>query len=183
MGFNHCIYVYPLVAKSLSSIYRSQYSSNKLDMKHLSNLHNDLSDRFIDLKQMNFPSWIAQPFLFNWENNDCLDKMESDQIDELMDMQNDDSMKRCKLQNNTSCGWIPKLLSNKKKIAIEAQQVLLPFPATYLVECAFSAVMDMLTKKRGRLNICERGDLGAKLTGFVPRFSSLVSLHAGQSGH
>ncbi|XP_042216905.1 zinc finger BED domain-containing protein 5-like [Homarus americanus] len=54
--------------------------------EHLSNLHDDLSDRFIDLKQMNFPSWIAQPFLFNWENNDCLARMESDQIDELMDM-------------------------------------------------------------------------------------------------
>ncbi|KAG7160835.1 Beta-galactoside alpha-2-6-sialyltransferase 2-like [Homarus americanus] len=60
--------------------------------EHLSNLHDDLSDIFIDLKQMNFPSWIAQPFLFNWENNDCLAKMESDQIDELMDMQNDDSI-------------------------------------------------------------------------------------------
>ena len=36
---------------------------------------------------------------------------------------------------------------------------LLPFPTTYLVEYIFSAALDILTKKKGTLEICEREDL------------------------
>ncbi|XP_042231260.1 uncharacterized protein LOC121872541 [Homarus americanus] len=113
--------------------------------KHLSNLHDDLSDRFVDMKQMNFPSWIAQPFLLNWENNDCLAKMESDQIDELMARQNDDSMKPIHASKQHFKWLDPQVVAKYEKIATEAQQVPLPFPTTYLVECALSAVTDMLT--------------------------------------
>ncbi|XP_042239171.1 protein ZBED8-like [Homarus americanus] len=100
-----------------------------------------------------------------------------------MDMQNDDSMKPIHASKQHFMWLDPQDVAKYEKLATETQQVLLPFPTTYLVECAFSAVTDMLTKQRGCLNICDRGDLRAKPTGFVPRFSSLVSLPAGHSGH
>ena len=59
--------------------------------EHLSNLNAELNDRFSDLKGLNLPSGITQPFLINSQNNERL-AMCSDQIDELMDLQNDDSV-------------------------------------------------------------------------------------------
>ena len=58
------------------------------------------------------------------------------------------------------------------KITETAQKNILPFPTSYLVECGFSAVTDILTKKRNRLDICERGDLRLKLTKFEPQISN-----------
>ena len=79
----------------------------------------------------------------------------SDQIDELMDLQNDDSVKSIHASKQQLMWLNPQVSAKYPKLAYEAQQVLLPFPTTYLVECAFSAVTDILTKKRGRINICE----------------------------
>ena len=148
--------------------------------EHLSDLNAELNDKFADLKGLNFPSWITQPFLFNSENNECL-AMCSDQIDELMDLQNRlDSVKPIHASKQQLMSLNPQVSTKYPKLAYEAQQVLWPFPTTYLVECAFSAVTDILTKKRGRINNCERGDLRAKLTCFVPRFSHLISEHQAQ---
>ena len=69
------------------------------------------------------------------------------------------------------------------KLAKVAEHTLLPFPTTYLVECGFSAVTEILTKKRGTLDICKRGDLHAKLTCFSPRFSLLASRHEAYGYH
>ena len=72
----------------------------------------------------------------------------SDQIDELMDLQNDDSVKPIHASKQQLMWLNPQVSPKYPKLAYEAQQVLLPFPTTYLVECAFSAVTDILTKKR-----------------------------------
>ena len=37
-----------------------------------------------------------------------------------------------------------------------ARKLLLPFPSSYLAECDFSAVNDLLLKKRNRLDITKR---------------------------
>ena len=74
--------------------------------------------------------------------------------------------------------WLdPQVCAKYVELAQVAEQTLLLFPTTYLVECAFSAVTDILTKKRGTLDICKRGDLRAKLTCFSPRFSLLTYQH------
>ncbi|GFV37124.1 uncharacterized protein TNCV_3633921 [Trichonephila clavipes] len=56
-----------------------------------------------------------------------------------------------------------------------ARKLLLPFPSSYLAECGFSAVNDLLLKKRNRLDIIKRGDLRLKLTKLEPDIRSLCS--------
>ena len=60
---------------------------------HLSNLRVHLNSRFLDPKKLKFPLWITQPFLLDIENNDDLAGMNCSDADELMDLQNDKSVK------------------------------------------------------------------------------------------
>ena len=144
--------------------------------EHLSKLVVELNSRFSDLKLIKFPSWIAQPFLFNCESEEGL-AMDSNLADELLHLQHDDAMKPIYASKNQLMWLDPQVCAKYVELAQVAEQTLLPFPTTYLVECAFSAVTDILTKKRGTLDICKRGDLRAKLTCFSPRFSLLTYQH------
>ena len=64
-----------------------------------------------------------------------------------------------------------------------ARKLLLPFPSSFLAECGFSAVNDLLVKKRNRLDITQRGDLRLKLTKLEPNIKSLCSKHQAQGSH
>ena len=145
----------------------------RIILEHLSKLVVELNSRFSDLKLIKFPSWIAQPFLFNCESEEGL-AMDSNLADELLHLQHDDAMKPIYASKNQLMWLDPQVCAKYVQLAQVAEQTLLPFPTTYLVECAFSAVADILTKKRGTLDICKRGDLRAKLTCFSPRFSLLT---------
>ncbi|KAG1657699.1 hypothetical protein GQR58_023259 [Nymphon striatum] len=90
--------------------------------------------------------------------------MHSDQFDEFMDLQNDDSVKPIHAAKGELMCMDSQVSQKYEKLATAAQLKLLPFPTTYLVECAFSAVTDILKRKRGRLEISVRGDLRLKLT-------------------
>ncbi len=106
--------------------------------------------------------------------------MDPDQVEELMELQNDDGMQPIHAVRNEMM-WLDSQVSAKySKLAVVAQQALLPFP---MIECAFSSVTDILTKKRGRLDITGHGDLRSKLTCFVPRISNLVARHQAQGLH
>jgi hypothetical protein len=55
-----------------------------------------------------------------------------------------------------------------------ARKLLLPFLSSYLVECGFRAVNDLLLKKRNCLAITKSGDLILKLTKLVPQIKTLL---------
>lgn len=149
---------------------------------HLNALAEDFTNRFADLKSTTFPAWITQPFLFDSDSEE-IQTMDSDLRDELLDFQNDDSMHPVHKVKGQLLWMDSQVAMKYPKLAALAQQTLLPFPTTYLVECAFSAVTDLLTNKRGSLNISIRGDLRAKLTSFKPQIASLVSQHESQGSH
>ena len=141
---------------------------------HLAKLSQELNGRYTDLKSMTFPAWITQPFLFDCGSEECL-AMDPDQVE--------DGMKPIHAVRNEMM-WLDSQVSAKySKLAVVTQQALLPFLTTYLIECAFSSVTYILTKKRGRLDITGRGDLRSKLTCFVPRISNLVARHQAQGSH
>ena len=49
------------------------------------------------------------------------------------------------------------------------------FPISYLVECEFSAYMNLVTEKRNRLQISARGDLLMLLTNIESKYITDVS--------
>ena len=55
---------------------------------------------------------------------------------------------------------------------------LLGFPTTWLVEAGFSAVNDLLTKKRSQLQIEKRGELRLRLNqGLAVQLDKLIKRH------
>jgi hypothetical protein len=57
-----------------------------------------------------------------------------------------------------------------------SKKFFIAFPS-YLAERGFSVVSNLLTKKRNRLSIVERGDLRLLMTNLAPNIEKLVSLH------
>ena len=102
---------------------------------------------------------------------------------ELSELQNDDSMKALFKIKGTMmwlCEETQAKYPNKYSLA---RKLLLPFPSSYLVECGFSAVNDLLPKKRNRLDITKRGNLRLKLTKFRPLIKFICSRHQAQGCH
>ena len=54
-----------------------------------------------------------------------------------------------------------------------AWQQLISFPLSYLVECGFSVVADLLNAESNQLEIITRGDLRLKLTKLEPRIKHI----------
>ncbi|GFU25369.1 uncharacterized protein NPIL_43211 [Nephila pilipes] len=137
-------------------------------VNHLNTISADLKERFSDLKQIDFPTWMMQPILVELSDISNMQYQE-----ELAEYQNDESVKtlfnikgvmawRCegteiKYPNATQC----------------ARKLLLTFPSSYLAECGFSAVNYLLIKKRNLHDITQRGDLNLKLSKLEPNIKSL----------
>lgn len=60
------------------------------------------------------------------------------------------------------------------------QNFLIAFSPSYMAERRFSAVANLLSKKRSRLQITERGDLGIMLTKMEPDINKFLKLHQPQ---
>lgn len=144
---------------------------------HLGKMACDLNDRFSDLKEIVFPPWITQPMLVD------ITDVAMQYQEEILELQNDESFKTLFNKKNTMA-WLCVETETKYPIMTSlARKLLLPFPSSYLVECGFSAVNDLLLKKRNRLDITNRGDLRLKLTKFVPHIKTLCSTHQAQGSH
>ena len=61
------------------------------------------------------------------------------------------------------------------------QKFLIAFPSSYMAERRFSAVANLLSKKR--IHITERGDLGLMLTKLELGINKLLTLHQPQPSH
>ena len=169
---------------SFPHLVTSNPSSEIVDLvsEHLNSLEKEMTSRFEDLKALKFPSWITQPFLFDLTSDDAIN-MELSFVDELSCLRNDQSSKVIFGVENKLM-WLNNEVADKYPcLAKAAAKILLPFPTTYLVECAFSTVTDILTGKRSSLDICERGDLRARLTNFTPCFSKLAAEQQAQGAH
>ena len=75
---------FPLLGKS-----KPTDNTLQIILKHLLNLFIELNFRFLDLKLMKFPSWIAQFFLFHCTSEEGL-AMNCNLIDEILHLQSDE---------------------------------------------------------------------------------------------
>ena len=137
----------------------------------------DFSYRCEDLRAIDFPDWLVQPFLIPLVNAD-----ESIR-EELAHFQQDPSAS-CIWKYKGQLTWLSEEMEDKyPQMCRVAQELLLPFPTSHLVECCFSAVADLMCKKQNRLNISTRGDLRLKLTSIKPRIDRLCEKQQAHGSH
>ena len=65
----------------------------------------------------------------------------------------------------------------------EVKLFFIAFPSSYLVEKGFSAVNNILTKNRNRMDVVKRGDLRLFLSNMEPNIPKLVAEHQPQAAH
>lgn len=153
-------------------------SAIKVITDHLKNLKADFKERFRDLEEIEFPVWMMQPMLV-----DLADISNMQYQEELAEMQNDESIKSL-FNIKGLMAWLCEETEVKYPNSSKyARKKLLPFPSSYLVECGFSAINDLLSKRRNRLDITHRGDLRLKLTKLEPNIKFLCSQHQAQGSH
>ncbi|XP_026475458.1 protein ZBED8-like [Ctenocephalides felis] len=126
---------------------------------HLDKVSVDMKERFSDLKQIDFPAWMLQPVIV-----DLTDISDMQYQEELAEFQNNESANTLFNRKGAMVWLCQEIEAKYPKITKCARKLFLPFPTSYLVECGFSAVNDLLIKKRNRLDITERGDLRLKLS-------------------
>lgn len=139
-------------------------------VQHLIALHDDFKIRFEDILTMEIPPWIINPF----------DETEVENVilqDELLELSTNEELK-VKFKRGYQTFWLQAEIPEKYPgLWRIARKLLIAFPSSYLVEKSFSVVTDLLTKKRSRLNITERGDLRLFLTKLKPNIDNLLSIH------
>lgn len=145
--------------------------------QHLEVLHVDFTERFQDILNMNIPSWVLDPFA----NTDTEES--SNLEEELLELTTNEELK-VKFKHGYQEFWlqksIPVLYPGLWAIV---QKFLIAFPSSYMAERGFSAVANLLSKKRNRLHITERGDLRLMLTKLEPDINKLLTLHQPQPSH
>ncbi|CAH1115306.1 unnamed protein product [Psylliodes chrysocephalus] len=126
--------------------------------KQLEVLHVDFMERFQDILNINVLSWVLDPFA----NADTEDS--SNLKEELVEPAINEQLK-VKFKNGTQEFWLQKLISVLYSgLCAVVLKFSIVFPSSYLAERVFSAVANLLSKKRNRLHITEHGDLQLMLT-------------------
>ena len=144
---------------------------------HLDELHKDPSQRFPDLFSIQIPDWVINPFLDTC--NEETGRME----EELISLQNDLELKP-RFKKSDQYFWLQKEISERyPALWKKVKMLVIAFPTSYLVERGFSAVAQLLSKQRNRLQITERGDLRLRLSDFQPDVEKLISLHQAHPSH
>ena len=138
--------------------------ANTVIAEHLEILITYINKRFHDLKAMDFPSWLTQPLLADLSavSGQCQQELCELQHNSCWhcpdwhcELQQDESMKTL-LKIKETMIWLSEECEKKyPRSSTLARQKLISFPSSYLVECGFSVVADLLDAKK----ITKRSDL------------------------
>ena len=103
--------------------------------------------------------------------------------EDLISLQNDVELKP-RFKKSYQDFWLQKKISEHYPALWKTVKMLvIAFPTSYLVERGFSAVAQLVSKQRNRLQITERGDLRLRLSDFQPYVQKLISLHQAHPSH
>ena len=145
-------------------------------VQHLNVLHADFKTRFGDVLTMEIPPWMINPY----------DEIEESDVmlqEELIGISCNEELK-VQFRKGYQQFWLQKEIPVAyPTLWAIARKFLIAFPSSYLVERGFSAVANLLTKKRNRLQIIERGDLRLNLTNLKPNVDKLLSEHQTHPSH
>lgn len=125
---------------------------------------------------MDIPDWVLDPF-------SNVNTAGSSQLEELTELTTNEELK-IKFKNGYQEFWLQKSISQLyPRLWSIVQRFLLAFPSSYLAERGFSAVATLVTKKRNRLHVTERGDLRLFLSKIEPDINKLLKMHQIQPSH
>ncbi|KAL4135435.1 hypothetical protein QTP88_007044 [Uroleucon formosanum] len=144
---------------------------------HILQLKKDMKSRFQDLLELQICNWILDPFSF-----ESVEDLKPHLQMEFIDLKHDCEAQLVFKQVGYELAWI-KLKDTYPQLWQQVKLLLLSFPSTYLVEKAFSVVVQLLTKQKNRLNICNKGDLRLALTNIKPDIVTLAATHQAQGSH
>lgn len=142
---------------------------------HLQQLYDDFQKRFKDLIDLNIPDWVKNPFICKPE------EQKIDLQEAVIELQCDEEAKLI-FENSGLCEMWLDCSVKYPLLWNEAKLFFIAFPSSYLVEKGFSAVNQILTKTRNRLNI-QSGDLRLLLSNLEPNISKLAAGHQSQGSH
>ncbi|KAI6660135.1 hypothetical protein LOD99_10527 [Oopsacas minuta] len=143
--------------------------------EHLEVLKADMIKRFTDLLELEPPHWLIDPFCV------AAPTVPLYLQEELMDLQSDCEEKAHFTMMGYERLWIAIAGRNKfPNLWKVAKLLVLAFPTSYLVERGFSAVVQLLTKQRNRLDISQCGDLRLLLTDMKPDINGIIDEHHAQ---
>ncbi|CAH2007253.1 unnamed protein product [Acanthoscelides obtectus] len=112
----------------------------------------DFESGFEDILTMVIPPWIINPYGDIEETNVIIQE-------ELTELSTNEEFKVQFKTDISNSGCKTTYTVTYPVLWNIARKFLISFPSSYLVERGFSAVTNLLTKKRNRLDIISRGDL------------------------
>ncbi|XP_029657565.1 SCAN domain-containing protein 3-like [Octopus sinensis] len=139
-------------------------------------LKDDMKIRFEDLENLKFFDWYINPF--ETENVNLSQEI----TENLLNLKYDFEAKVIFNKYGYQQFWV----THRKKYPLlwnEIETLIIAFPSTYLVERGFSAVSNILTKKRNKLQIVNRGDLRLSLSTIEADIKRLTNSHQAQGSH
>ena len=143
-------------------------------------------DEMLRLFEKYFPSmnesreqyaWIENPFAVT-EFVHC--SLNSSVTESLIEVSHDENLKLFYRGHSITQFW-SAVKREYAALAGIALNILLPFGSTYLCESTFSALCELKTKKRNRLNV--ENDLIVSSSTIAPRVENLCSLKTGNLSH
>ncbi|KFD62042.1 hypothetical protein M514_12549 [Trichuris suis] len=142
--------------------------------RHLELLHQDFIERFEDILSLEVPDWITDPF-------SGVENAELQLQEELLELQANEELQP-KFNLGYRAFWLQRVIPHLYPgLWNVVRKLLISFPSSYLAERGFSVVADLLTKKRNKLQIVNRGDLRLRLTSIEPDTEKLLSLRGYQA--
>ncbi|CAH1977859.1 unnamed protein product [Acanthoscelides obtectus] len=154
----------------------SQTSCQEDDVSTYVQHYLDFESRFEDILTIVIPPWIVNPYGDIEETNVIIQE-------ELTELSTNEELK-VQFKNGYQQFWLQNNIPVTYPVLWNiARKFLIYFLSSYLVERGFSAVTNLLTKNRNRLDIISRGDLRLTLTKLTPNVDNLLLKHQVHPSH
>ncbi|OAF68112.1 hypothetical protein A3Q56_04160 [Intoshia linei] len=170
--------------KSKNSNIKSRPSTFEYAKKNYSKKYHKVDESKLKFSRAKFPvqnreSNFLANYLQNFEPND---ETSPELTEKLLDLKEDLKLVR-RIEKEGVFGFMGIQESNLI-VFDNVQSSIIAFPTTWLVETGFSAVVDIFSKKRSKLDVNNRGIMRLRLNKLIEiDYDSLCNIHKCQGSH
>ncbi|KFD53958.1 hypothetical protein M513_05225 [Trichuris suis] len=134
-------------------------------------LHEDFLRQFHDILSLVIPNSVLEPFIVDPLNVDIYLQ------EELIDLQSNEDIKP-RMARGYEYFWLHQEIPQRyPALWAPMKRLLTAIPSSSVVERGFSVVTELVTKKRNRPEVVNRGDLRLRVTSTQPNIERIVGLH------